>query len=480
MLCLSLLVTVAAGLGAFAFREFQPGAMTIGQQVFLFRDPDKVGNWMGLNAHENTHRAQYRERGVIGFLRDYIVEPRQRLQWEIEAHHADLCYRTLTQANLPRITWEREARSIARYGFMGPELTLEYIQGRMERELSPAFCRELLARIGVRELPRAEFPADAVLRGLLSPEVVADLQSRISLQALAQPWVLPTEPVADTAAARLAWEIISWNPIPVSGPAFWSLPSTQQPERDAIALQMDSLQIESFQLLARSSALPWFDPAIRFEPFYPDHLGGMVAQWKEKIEEATSAGHHAEAEQAARELLSLGLRIHGSTLQKRARQYSAQLVRNEVRALSRLHASSADTALEHNLSAPPDGDLEIFDAPSANAFLTALPEVLGRVDVPLSVRWGLLSTGYALARCGAVSDTGVKDARAWLIAEAPKIGLWEHAVVERIQQWPRNGWHCAGLADRRAAGWRRTPERPPIYVAWGSRKRDDGMKITAH
>jgi hypothetical protein len=160
VLCLCLLVVVVAGLGAFAFRDFRPQAMTIGQQVFFFQDPDEVANWMGLNAHENVHRSQYREHGLAGFLRDYILDPERRLRWEIEAHQADLCYRTLTHANPPRIAWEDEARQMARYVSASSDLTLEYIRGQMERELSPAFCRSLLAGIGVDELPRAEFPAD--------------------------------------------------------------------------------------------------------------------------------------------------------------------------------------------------------------------------------------------------------------------------------------------------------------------------------
>jgi hypothetical protein len=353
---------------------------------------------------------------------------------------------------------------------MRSDLPLESIERQMEHELSPAFCRKLLARIGVHELPRAEFPVDAVLRGFLSADVLTDLQSRVALHALAAPWVLPTDSVADMAAARHAWEVVSWSPFPVAEPGFWSLSGTQPTlEKDAIALQMDSLQIESFQLLAQSAVLPWFDPEIRFEPFYPDHLGGMVAHWKARIKEAAAAGRHTEAEQAARELLSLGLRIHDSSLQKRGRDYSAQLVSEGLHALLRLRASLGDTASVRLLRAPTEGDLEIFHALSARNFLIALPATLERADVPLSVRWGLLSTGYALARCGAAGDTGVEDAPAWLRAEAPKIGLWERAVVERIRRWPRNGWHCGGLAHRRAVGWRRTPERPPIYVAWGSR-----------
>lgn len=291
---------------------------------------------------------------------------------------------------------------MARYVFMRSDLTLESIERQMERELSPAFCRSLLARIGVHELPRAEFPADAVLRGFLSADVLTDLQSRVALHALAAPWVLPTDSVADMAAARHAWEVVSWSPFPVAEPGFWSLSGTQPTlEKDAIALQMDSLQIES--------------------------------------------------------------------LQKRGRDFSAQLVGDGLRELRRLRASVGDTASVRLLRAPTEGDLEIFHALSARSLLAALPATLERADVPLSVRWGLLSTGYALARCGAAGDTGVEDAPAWLRAEAPKIGLWERAVVERIRRWPRNGWHCGGLADRRAVGWRRTPERPPIYVAWESR-----------
>ncbi len=471
VLCLCLLITMVVGLGAFAFWDFRPQAMTIGQQVFFFQDPDEVANWMGLNAHENVHRSQYREHGFVAFLRDYILDPERRLRWEIDAHQADLCYRTLTHANPPRIAWEDEARKMARYVSASSDLPLESIERQMERELSPTFCRKLLARIGVRELPRAEFPADAVLRGLLSAEVLTDLQNRVSLHALAGPWALPTDSLTDTAAARHAWEVVSWSPFPVAEPGLWSLSGVQpKPERDAIALQMDSLQIESFQLLARSAALPWFDPEIRFEPFYPDHLGGMVVRWKARIKEARSDGRAADAEQAARELLSLGLRIHGSTLQKRGRDYSAQLVREGLHALLRLRASLGDTASVRLLRAPTGGDLETFHALSARNFLTALPATLERADVPLSVRWGLLSTGYALARCGAARDTGMEDAHAWLRVQAPKIGWWERAVVERIRRWPRNGWHCGGLADRRAMGWRRTPERPPIYVAWESRK----------
>lgn len=481
VLCLFLLITMIASLGAFALREFRPGAMTIGQQVFLFRDPDEVASWMGLNAHEDTHRAQYREHGILGFLWDYIFEPQQRLRWEIQAHHADLCYRTLTHANPPRIDWEPHIQWMARYAYTRSEFTLEYIRGRLERDLSPAFCRKFLARIGVHELPRAEFPTDAVLRGLLSREIVADLQRRVSLHVLAEPWALPTDTIVDTAAARHAWEVVSWSPIPVPEAGFWSLSGAQpMPERDPIALQLDSLQVESFQLLARSAALPWLDAEIRFEPSYPDHLGGMVTRWKARIKQATSAGRISDAEQGARELLSLGLRIHGSSLQKRGRDYSAQLVRDGLHTLQRLRASTGDTASQRSLNAPPDGDLEIFHALSSRTFLAALPRVLERTELPLSVRWGLLSTGHALARCGAVRDTDVQDAGAWLRAQAPRIGLWEGAVVvARIRRWPRSGWHCAGLADRRAVGWRRIPERPPIYVAWALGKRDDRTEAAA-
>jgi hypothetical protein len=141
---------------------------------------------------------------------------------------------------------------MARYVFMRSDLTLESIEPQMERELSPAFCRSLLARIGVHELPRAEFPADAVLRGFLSADVLTDLQSRVALHALAAPWVLPTDSVADMAAARHAWEVVSWSPFPVAEPGFWSLSGTQPTlEKDAIALQMDSLQIESLQKRGR-------------------------------------------------------------------------------------------------------------------------------------------------------------------------------------------------------------------------------------
>jgi hypothetical protein len=141
---------------------------------------------------------------------------------------------------------------MARYVFMRSDLTLESIERQMERELSPAFCRSLLARIGVHELPRAEFPADAVLRGFLSADVLTDLQSRVALHALAAPWVLPTDSVADMAAARHAWEVVSWSPFPVAEPGFWSLSGTQPTlEKDAIALQMDSLQIESLQKRGR-------------------------------------------------------------------------------------------------------------------------------------------------------------------------------------------------------------------------------------
>ena len=449
-----------AGLGAFAYRDFRPKAVTIGQRVFFFENPDEIANWMGLNTHEDTHRAQYREQGLLGFLRAYVFDPRQRMRWEIEAHHADLCYRTLTRVTPPQISWEREARWIKRYVSTTRELTPEHIQGELERELSPAFCRELLARIGVHELPRSEFPADGVLRGLLSPSLVADLRRRVALHEQAAPWSLPTDSLADPDAARLAWEVVGWAPIPEPGSGFLGLWGAQEPaERDAIALQMDSLQAEAVGLLARSSALPWFDPEIRVEPSYPDHLGRIIAARKAEVERAIAAGEYVDAEQTLRELLSLGLRIHGSTLQNAGREYSAELVRYALDALHEIGGGRESDA-------PADGDLAIFDAPTAPAFLATLPLVLEHNALPLSVRWGLLSLGYALVRCGDESNTGVQDAGVWLGAHVSRVGPWRDAAVERIRQWPRDGWDCGGLADRHAEGWRRTPERPPIHLAW--------------
>ena len=468
VLCLGLLIVVVAGLGAFAFRDFRPQAMTVGQRVFFFGDPDRVGNWMGMNAHEDAHRAQYREHGLLGFLRDYVFDPEQRLRWEIEAHHADLCYRTLTHPDPPEVRWEKEARRLARYVSTGPDLTLDGIRLQTQRELSPASCGELLARIGLRELPRAEFPADAVLRGLLSPALRADLKDRVSLHTLAGASALPTDSTVDSAAAQRAWEVIGWKALPAAlESGFWPFSRPEPPdETDAIALQLDSLQAESFELLARSPALVWLDPELGPEPSYSDHLGGIVARWRTRIQRALAAGDSREAEQASRALISLGLRIHGTTLQNAGREHSAQMVRDGIESLKRVYALRGDAASERMLSTRPEGNLEIFRAASARHFLTALPPVLERQDVPLSVRWGLLSTGYALVRCGAPNKTGVADPQAWLREQAPRLGLSERAVVPRIQQWPRDGWHCGGIADRRARGWRRTPERPPIHVAW--------------
>ena len=231
-------------------------------------------------------------------------------------------------------------------------------------------------------------------------------------------------------------------------------------------LQLDPLKAESFELLARSPALPWLDPELGSEPAYWKHLGGIVAEWRARIQRALATGDSREAEQASRVLLSLGLRIHGTTLQNAGREYSAQMVSDGVESLRRVHALRGDAASERILGTRPEGSLEIFHAASARDFLTELPPVLERQDLPLSVRWGLLSTGYALVRCGAPKKTGATDPQAWLREEAPRLGLSERAVVPRIQQWPQDGWHCGGIAYRRAEGWRRTPERPPIHVAW--------------
>ena len=509
---LILLIGLPLGLGAFVFTQFRPAAITIGQRVLLFQDPGEVNNWMALNVHEDAHRAQYREYGLVGYLARYLASSDQRLAWEMEARRAELCYRVVTRVTAPQVSWQYEAQRLARYtSRQHHRPDSAEIRAQLEGELSAASCSGLLERIGVQPLPRAGFPADGVLQGLLSDAVVNEFAARLWLHTHASPWmvsadsvvrddsVLPDSLLSDTLpsptlaldslppgeAATFAWEVVTAAPlarsIPAGGAGLWSRilrtakGSADQGEARSAVSALDTLEIASFRLLARSNAAPWLarDLAPEMWEFtYVSDLLPFFKAWHARVLVAIAEQRYSEAEQASREMLTVALRVTGSTLDPEGRQIGAWGVRQALETLLGLRRAAGDdeavAALRLALRGPEQGDslLPLLDTRTAMDFHAGLTPLLGREDLPPALRWDLVSTGYALARCGNAGTTGVPDETLWINGVARRMEPWERGVIKRIQAWPRDPWHCAGIADRYAKGWQRPLEQPPVNLSW--------------
>jgi hypothetical protein len=176
-------------------------------------------------------------------------------------------------------------------------------------------------------------------------------------------------------------------------------------------------------------------------------------------------------------MIGFGQRVAGESLEERGRVLGREGAMQGMLTLARVREIAGDTdgAAEvrsaMNPPLPADMGLDLLRAGSARAFLPALLDVLARPDLPPAVKWDLLYVGQVLVRCGDPSSTGVPDDAAWRSSVASRLMEvpGDRRILERIRAWPRDAWHCAGLADQYARGWRRPVDHPPIRVSWATR-----------
>jgi hypothetical protein len=496
-LCLGVVLLASTALGAYVFTRFRPPAMTIGQRVFLFQEPEEFRDWTLLYVHEETHKHQFRTHGFTRFMQAYLFDPEQRLRWEVESRHAEMCYlRLAVPEGGPDISWEREAKRLTGYVPFG-RLSADSARAFLERDLSRDFCERLLARVGFPPLPPEDFPVDEVLHALLpSGEVQAKhVLPRIERDREAGRFAVPADRAVGEATAEAAWALLNrfvappqpeelfpfglpeWptSLLPLLGQAGFSPLQTE-----VAGGALDSREVEALRILARAPRAPgiWTDSvSAPLQEARTESLVALAAAWHGRIAVALVEGRVEDADTAARELIGLGQRLSGESLQEHGRALGRRVAAQGMEALAQVRGLTGDTggaaAVRTAMNPPPSPELgmELLGAATGRDFLAALLALLERRDLAPSLKWDLLFVAQVLVRCGHPTTTGVADHATWRRGVDGRVlqVAGDARILQQIRAWPHDDWHCAGLADQYARGWRRPMKDPPIRVSWAVR-----------
>ena len=456
------ITTSAAAYGVYAFRNFRPAAMTIGQKVFYFSDNDPVM----LRVHEEYHTTQYGSVGTLRFLYNYVRDIDFRLRMEADAIVAESCL--LERGDGPEVAAKhlqsRARRKLPRYdrsGTLSEADALAYAEQAWSRGKR---CDGMLSLIGFRPLEPsiriARQIARYFVRGSGSVIVVEE-------RPLARTFSLP--PDSALTREQIAESLRGFLTRPEVPTPFGSMDIGDQ-KRWGMMLVQDTSEALRLRVTASDSAMADLSrlalaQAISPHAFWdsipagtraydlplPDFrlLEGRIHEAMEHAALALGEARPTDAERIGQELISVGILLRDQAPHGITASFAGHLEEAGLAVLERTYLATGDTVRADEVRHAAKEIQEIGPAPlapngSPGSTALALARIAADPMLPRAVRWNAYHQAHALEVCGGVRAPGLRSTEESLAfyRRALVRSPGDEALRSAFAQWPNSPWEC--------------------------------------